>query len=130
MDCPRCNLTLSKDKYEGLDVRTCATCAGYWLEAARLEKAVATKGYRWSKDEAWNILYAIAQANEGGKKVSDEEIVCPQCGGKMVKFNFRGKSGITLDRCSSDHGVWLDTGEMKRVQVWAEAEAGKGAKKK
>ena len=130
MDCPRCKLTLEKDEYEGLQVTTCKTCAGYWLDSRQLATVVGTKGYQWSSDEVRNLLYAIALAAEEGEKIKDDDAVCPQCAVKMEKTHFQGSSGIRLARCPAGHGVWLDTGEIKRVQIYAESQATRIRKKK
>lgn len=130
MDCPRCKLTMEKDAYEGLKVTTCKTCAGYWLDSKQLSTVVGTRGYQWSNDEVKNLLYAIALATEQGEKIKDDDVVCPQCGVPMAKINFQGTSGIKLDRCPAEHGVWLDTGEIKRVQIYAESQSTRVRKKK
>ena len=37
---------------------------------------------------------------------------CPKCGGNLRPVLFRG---ITIDRCLSCEGVWLDAGELEKV---------------
>lgn len=37
---------------------------------------------------------------------------CPKCPGKLETFSFHG---VTLDRCSACHGVWMDYGELEAV---------------
>lgn len=130
MDCPRCKLPLSAEKYEGIEVDACGTCYGYWLDTGELEAITTKKGHAWGRSEKQDILHAIAKANAEGKAKADEDAACPKCASTMEKVVFGGKSGITLDRCAA-HGVWLDSKEMKLVQVWAEheAERGGGAKK-
>ena len=39
----------------------------------------------------------------------------------METFNYGGDSGIVLDRCRACGGVWLDGGELEKVQVLVEA---------
>ena len=129
MDCPRCNLALKAQKYEGIDVDTCTACYGYWLDTGELEAITSKKGYKWGKSEKEDILHEIAKVNAQGKAKVDEDAACPKCQGKMEKVSFGGKSGITIDRCAA-HGVWLDSKEMKQVQVWAENEADRAPKGK
>lgn len=122
MDCPRCKLPLKPQKYEGIDVDVCETCHGYWLDTGELEAIVEKQEYKWGQSEKQDILHAIAKANAEGKTKKDPDIACPKCSVTMEKVDFGGKSGITLDRCAM-HGFWLDSKEMKQVQVWAEHEA-------
>lgn len=128
MDCPRCKLPLKEEKYEGIDVDLCPTCLGSWLDTGELDAVSERKGYTWGKNEKEDILRAIAEANARGKAAPDEAIGCPKCAKTMEKVEYK-KSGVTIDRCA-EHGVWLDSKEMKLVQVWAEHEAERAAKKK
>ena len=35
---------------------------------------------------------------------------CPICNEKMVQEKYKG---VLIDKCSSDHGIWLDGGELE-----------------
>ncbi|HSC34232.1 MAG TPA: zf-TFIIB domain-containing protein [Thermodesulfobacteriota bacterium] len=37
---------------------------------------------------------------------------CPKCGGNLHEVSFRG---ISIDRCSTCGGVWLDNGELEKL---------------
>ena len=37
---------------------------------------------------------------------------CPKCGGQLHEVTFRG---VSIDRCSSCVGVWLDAGELEKL---------------
>ncbi|MCA9808922.1 MAG: zf-TFIIB domain-containing protein [Candidatus Dadabacteria bacterium] len=37
---------------------------------------------------------------------------CPKCGGQLHEVSFRG---VSIDRCSSCGGVWLDAGELEKL---------------
>jgi Uncharacterized protein conserved in bacteria len=37
---------------------------------------------------------------------------CPKCGGALDEIVFRG---VTIDRCNSCGGVWLDSGELEKL---------------
>jgi Zn-finger nucleic acid-binding protein len=38
----------------------------------------------------------------------------------MVPINYDYSSGIILDRCPEGHGLWLDGGELEKVQITRE----------
>jgi hypothetical protein len=37
---------------------------------------------------------------------------CPKCGGNLYEVTFRG---ISIDRCGTCGGVWLDNGELEKL---------------
>lgn len=46
---------------------------------------------------------------------------CPVCEKPMVKSVFGIQSGVAIDTCDQ-HGVWLDHGELQRLEAWYEAQ--------
>jgi Zn-finger nucleic acid-binding protein len=44
---------------------------------------------------------------------------CPNCKKKMDKVEFEN-TGIIIDKCTGDHGVWFDSGELKSILESAE----------
>jgi len=40
------------------------------------------------------------------------ELTCPKCGGSMRTYE---RNGITIDQCTSCHGIFLDRGELERL---------------
>lgn len=40
------------------------------------------------------------------------ELVCPKCGGSMRTY---ARNGITIDQCTTCHGIFLDRGELERL---------------
>jgi Zn-finger nucleic acid-binding protein len=43
---------------------------------------------------------------------TDRIIACPRCSRKMVK---KTKHGVTIDKCTSCGGIWLDKGEIFKI---------------
>ena len=43
------------------------------------------------------------------RKAKAAQMTCPRCGGTLVHRVWRG---VSLDNCSSCHGLWLDAGEL------------------
>lgn len=120
MQCPRCQITLRRDQYEGVDVDYCSECWGYWLDHGELATIAQRQKLKFSADES----KAMAKAFAG--KVADPRqtlpAACPRCGTAMTHVTFAGDTAaasIIIDRCPA-HGVWLDTGELKALQVFAE----------
>ena len=40
------------------------------------------------------------------------ELTCPKCDGPMRTY---ARNGITIDQCTSCHGIFLDRGELERL---------------
>ncbi len=110
--CPRCQVTLSPDRYEGVAVERCDTCWGYWLGRLELETILTSKDEHFSRDE--KKVAGRAPAHEGDRRM----LTCVRCGKTMSKLAVEddGMVAFLVDYCR-DHGLWLDTGEIKRAQI-------------
>jgi Zn-finger nucleic acid-binding protein len=40
------------------------------------------------------------------------ELICPKCEGPMRTY---ARNGITIDQCTTCHGIFLDRGELERL---------------
>jgi len=40
------------------------------------------------------------------------DLTCPKCDGSMRTY---ARNGITIDQCTSCHGIFLDRGELERL---------------
>ena len=116
-ECPHCNITLTETGYEGIDVDVCDGCGGIWLDGGELEEILKRREKKFSKSE-------IAAAKPTGKPSSEEELVpqlrCPLCDDLMERHDFSYTSGVVIDRCARGHGIWLDKGELEKLQVLIE----------
>ena len=120
MDCPRCRLLLTGTEYEGEEVQFCGTCWGYWLTRSQLDQIVAGVKYRFEGREAQTIEETLASHGDADRQGSEREAVpCPVCGAEMKKKKYRANCPVQIDECDQ-HGIWLDTGEIKDLQVFIE----------
>ncbi|HZU98792.1 MAG TPA: zf-TFIIB domain-containing protein [Planctomycetota bacterium] len=110
--CPRCQVTLQPEKYEGVAIEFCDTCWGYWVGRLEFETILTSKGEHFSRDE--RKVASRAPAHEGDRKM----LTCVKCGKLMSKIAVEddGMVAFLVDYCR-DHGLWLDTGEIKRAQI-------------
>ena len=113
-DCPRCKLSLAPQAYEGAEVHGCGQCWGFWVPAKSLRTILTTKGEVFSTSESEHVVDHVVGDVEG-----DGTVTCLQCGSAMQKRVMLGS--VLVDFCVG-HGVWLDTGELKSIQVIAEIE--------
>ena len=115
MNCPRCKLALCKDDYEGVEVDMCETCWGFWLDTGELEDVLEKRNLTFSSDEK----KAILDIRSASKKGPTAPAPCPKCEKIMKRVHYDSGVHLVIDRCD-DHGIWLDTGEIKKVQAIAE----------
>jgi len=123
MDCPRCRLLLATNEYEGEEVHFCGTCWGYWLTRTQLDQIVTAVKYRFGKQEKETIESTLGSDGDANRQGSEREAVpCPVCGNEMQKKKYSIDCPVQIDECEQ-HGIWLDTGEIKDLQVYIERNA-------
>ncbi|QDU88451.1 hypothetical protein Pla175_18290 [Pirellulimonas nuda] len=115
MLCPRCQLTLQETDYEGQHVYFCTNCWGYWMEKSQLDAIVADKSTRFSGAEKRVVRQAVGAGNPAHAAESTPA-PCPVCQKAMQKTTYTQACPVELDLCRA-HGVWLDAGELKELQV-------------
>ncbi|HEX4196838.1 MAG TPA: zf-TFIIB domain-containing protein [Caulobacteraceae bacterium] len=103
MQCPRGHGELAAAERHGLEVKTCPTCKGMWLER---EELAQLENEAFHLDEhAKGTLVFDAEPSDGQ---------CPECGAVLQRFNYRAYD-LVLEVCPNQHGYWLDQGEDDRV---------------
>ncbi|MBN1589947.1 MAG: zf-TFIIB domain-containing protein [Pirellulales bacterium] len=109
MKCPNCNLQLRRILYEGMPVFRCMRCHGYLLGERRLEgiKSSPLTSIEQLKQEVINE----AQAD------TEKPIRCPRCLRKMEKRFIEEPAALHVDACRECGHVWLDGGELARLQL-------------
>ncbi len=123
MDCPRCKLTMQPAKYEEQDVTFCSNCWGYWLTRAHLDAIVKNAEYAFNKDEQESVEKTLSTQGDADRGDEKAMIQCPECTKFMEKKLYHEKCPVEIDECA-EHGVWLDTGEIKELQVYIESHLG------
>ena len=117
--CPDCHVSLRPITYEGIEIETCDTCGGDFLDSHELGKIVQIRQVKFNEQE----LQSIAQAEPiTGVPVAevDNPVICPKCVQAMDPINYGHDSGIIIDRCALCGGFWLDAGELQKVQMVVE----------
>ena len=115
LSCPRCKMPLRTVSYEGVQTEMCDICWGFFLDSNELETILARKELSFSAEEKAKIL-DIRTASQFGPS---EPAPCPKCGKTMERVHCNSEVHLLIDKCSTD-GIWLDTGEIKKVQALAE----------
>lgn len=120
MNCPRCTTPLSPILYEGVEIDTCPTCQGEWLDAGELQQIVRTVERTFTPEEI-DELDALRQATFRVEAGGAQRVRCPRCPRQRLEpFNYAGNSGVILDKCPACGGIWLDHRELEMVQALVE----------
>ena len=117
MNCPECNTpTFIHKEYETEEIDICTNCHGVWLDEGEILSIVKNKVTEFSEQE---IKETVTNAFMGIPLSERESIkACPKCAVKMSPVNYSIDSGVIIDKCPSNHGVWLNHHELEKVQQY------------
>ena len=119
MLCPRCDITLQEQDYEGETVLFCDACWGYWLNRTQLDNILRNVQYKFSAEEVDHALHTMAVQGDANRQGNEHEIIqCPECSDVLIKSQI-STCPVVVDECEQ-HGIWLDTGEIKDLQIFLE----------
>jgi Zn-finger nucleic acid-binding protein len=102
MKCPKCDGTLEKYMYKGIETDKCPNCQGMWLDSQELDDL---EDQEFSED---NLKGSLIHRPES------TNLKCPHCQKTLISFQYRLNS-LQLEYCEDSHGYWLDAGEAERV---------------
>ncbi|HPZ09682.1 MAG TPA: zf-TFIIB domain-containing protein [Candidatus Eremiobacteraeota bacterium] len=110
--CPTCNINLQDKKWLDASFYICNDCNGIWINSDNFPKLLKKKeeeleGIFAYTEENLNIRYNYMTPRDLRK--------CPVCPNMMMNIQFDSSSGIWLDHCPANHGIWLDAGEINLV---------------
>lgn len=96
--CPRDHTSFTSNDANGYRYYSCSHCKGFWLPGASIQRAMSTQG-----------VSELQVAPRGPRS----RIRCPEC---RSEFELLTIGGCHLDICPRCHGVWLDSGEARRIR--------------
>ena len=121
MNCPVCTTALSTGTHEGMELNGCGACGGRFVSYASLRAITAddTRPRPGHERAAAMDAAGTAATTEGDDR---SPLPCPECSDPMRRYVHQYASGVWVDSCEV-HGVWLDAGELERLEAYAEAMA-------
>lgn len=111
MNCPVCQEALQRLPYEGVPIYHCTGCHGHLLYPDQVNAV------RWRPERDAPALNSEAQS-EG---IAHGELRCPRCRGPMKEQPSRRHSQVLWDFCHECDLVWLDAGELAKIQLERES---------
>ncbi len=120
--CPNCDVLLQThliDENRRLYIEQCRHCKGIFLDFGELEEIMERE---IRKTERYDLkrLHEV----QNNPLIREREVrykKCPECRKVMLRINYKGRSGVIIDRCK-EHGYWLDGGELRQMMEWAKLE--------
>jgi Zn-finger nucleic acid-binding protein len=103
MECPVCKYSMVILELDKVEIDYCPSCKGIWLDSGELELLMES-----SSNEKMYSHFKPAD------NVDEKKYNCPICAKKMNKVEFEN-SGIIVDKCKKDHGLWFDKGELNSL---------------
>jgi membrane associated rhomboid family serine protease/Zn-finger nucleic acid-binding protein len=101
--CPKCRQPMSVYDHQGVALDLCARCHGLWFDAGELGKLEDTP-------LETTALETSAAPGEGG-------VICPRCQAPLTASRVIGGGDLVIDECGRCRGVFLDAGELRRIQM-------------
>ena len=108
MNCPACKNPMIILELNQVEIDYCTACKGIWLDNGELDLI-------FSNADQKEIAKSFPLKND----IDEIKRRCPNCKKKMDKVEFEN-TGIIIDKCVDDHGVWFDNGELKSILISAE----------
>ncbi len=105
--------TMRSVPFEGITIEYCTECFGVWLDDGEIAHIVEKHGHVFSPEARTHHLKRVGQ----DERVGSQPPNCPVCGAKMITSNYAYDSGVMIDRCPNNHGIWLNGGEFQKVQI-------------
>ena len=105
MDCPVCREPMVVLEYDQVEIDSCTSCRGIWLDAGELELLFGDQQACDAYLDSGNVAQAQREARRR----------CPICRKKMAKGVAPGDNPVTYDRCTRGDGLWFDDGELQTI---------------
>jgi len=120
MKCPRCGADLKEIVYEGVLIDNCPNCGGNWLDKGEITTIIKKREVTFSQEEIEQVKQEKNKIFE--VKQPSQPLICPKCSNEMQQLNYAYSTGVIIDRCSNCGGIWLDKGELEKIQIIMEDE--------
>ncbi len=106
MDCPVCKNAMITLELSDVEIDHCTDCGGIWLDAGELEILIGDE--RKAKQ--------LLQSFKVDSKSREKPRRCPICLKRMRKITVgQVQKPLLIDRCTKEHGLWFDKGELSEI---------------
>ena len=108
--------------YEGVSLDLCPACEGYWLDKGELKEICDRRDQQFTEEERDRFFDEMhdQQGRPKDFRALEPEYSCLRCEVPMQRVEYAYSSTIVIDRCMQCDGIYLDAGELEKLQIWAE----------
>lgn len=106
LECPKCHGEMHEMNMEGVVFDFCDGCKGIWFDKDEMAFYV----------ELPVDMPEIEEVKKAAKKTG---LKCPRCTQELEEMKFTKASDLLIDRCGGCQGIYLDKGELRKVESLA-----------
>jgi len=108
-NCPVCDEeSLRLGSLDGQDVMYCRKCRGFLIFCEAMGQVVNSRRADYQGADLEPIPLNQVELRR--------HVCCPACYKKMEVHPYHGPGNVVIDSCTDCHLVWLDHGEMARIE--------------
>ena len=108
-NCPVCtDESLRLGSLDGHDVMYCRKCRGFLVACEAMSQVVNSRRAAYQGPDLTPVLLKQVEL--------ERNVHCPACYKKMDVHPYHGPGNVVVDSCTDCHLVWLDHGEMARIE--------------
>ncbi len=98
-ECPECKRDFKIITVNNIEIDCCIYCKSYWFDFGELK----------------SITNLIKDAPSDNLRNRKSKYQCPVCNKQMNECVFLQPGNLLVDKCIDEHGVYLESGELKRA---------------
>ena len=118
LSCPDCHSDMEHIDIglgEEMVVHRCQQCDGIFITESDLADALRHHIGTVHKVDYSTLRFILDNPRQEGNDRALRQ--CPVCSKQMNKGIYAAVSGVLIDKCP-EHGIWLDSGELKQLLEW------------
>lgn len=113
MNCPYDAVELRTRRLESdVEVEECPVCSGTWLSEGELRALQEVHAHDRTRPEPEHVAAAFDMARQDVRAPG----ACPICDTTLDRREYAYTSQVLIDLCPRNHGIWLDAGELARLE--------------
>ncbi len=113
---------MSPEWYEAVRIHVCPDCGGKWLGSQEMLTIFDRRDVSFTDEERDRFFDDLqdCQGKTKDVKAMHPEYRCRACQSLMSRIEYAYSSTVIIDRCPTCNGIFLDPGEIEKLQIWNE----------
>jgi len=108
IECPRCTSAMRHQTLGGIEIDTCQSCAGIWLDVLERDKLL----------EAGHAAAADNPSPRQPNAAKDRTLKCPRDRSTMLSIVAFPQTHIAYESCTVCGGMFFDSGELEDLSEY------------